>query len=174
MIKVLEMLEEKYPNTAPVEDLMKRTKLKDVDGEISKILRYLKEKNKIEIIFPETKMGHKTGRYNLDKWLMIIDEIKIKPDGIDYLYSLKEVKATNKRNELSLDSTIVLTQIAIIGIVITLWSKLNLGLYFVNPLPFLVSLILLFVLTAFFMLLIYKILVILFNIESWRNIFFPD
>ena len=47
MFKILKLLEEVYPNPIKVEELMKKAKLKNIDGEISKIIKYLKETNKI-------------------------------------------------------------------------------------------------------------------------------
>lgn len=174
MIKILEELEESYSDKIVIEDLMKKVRVSDIDGELSKIIRYLKETEKIIVVLqPETLIGSKTTRDKLSKWLQKIDEITITPDGIDFLTKLKRLETDRKRNYLALDTTIVLTQIAVIGIILTLSDKFGANL--LNPainVPWILSFILSIIFLTFSLLLFYKIINIIFSKESWKGILF--
>ncbi|GEM_PF-3675593 len=174
IIKILELLEEAYTNPLKAEVLMKKTKLKDIDGEFSQIIKYLKETNKIIVVLvPENRMGLATRRDELPKWLQKIDEITITPQGIDFLREIKRIETDKKRNELISDTTIVLTQIAILGIVFTIYEKWDLSTALKDvEIPLLFSVIFWIIIIPFSLLLMYKILNIVFSKESWRGIFF--
>jgi len=175
MIKILELLEKSYPRPCTAGGLMKRVGLNNIDGEFSQIIRYLKETHKIIfVLVPENRMGIPTGRDKLFKWLIEIDEITINPAGIDFLAGIKKLEADENRNKLSLNSTIVLTQIAIVGIIFALYDKLNLNLSTGTSIPWLLSVFFWIILIAFFGLLLFKILNIIFNKESWRGILFVE
>ena len=74
------------------------------------------------------------------------------------------------RNYLLLDTTIVLTQVAIIGIALTIYEKFNLNLS--NPsieIPWLLSVVIMIIFFVFSMLMIFKVCNILFSKDSWRG-----
>lgn len=172
LIKLLELLEGTYPRHCKAEKLKRRLGLKSLDGKLSRILRYLKDTEKINIVFPESRISQ-TGRYKLDLWLMSVDEITITPEGIDFLTELKRLETDQNRSNLLLDSSIVLMQIAVIGIALAIYEKFDLNLS--NPsvnIPWLLSVIIWIVFISFSMLLLFKILNIIFSKESWRGIFF--
>lgn len=109
MIKILELLENAYPKPCVAEVLMKKTGLSDIDGEFSQIIKYLKDTNKIIVVFiPENRMGYPTGRDKLYKWLQKIDEITINPAGIDFLTKLKSLEINDERNKAIAKATVVL------------------------------------------------------------------
>lgn len=174
IIKILELLESSYTHPLTAEELMKRTRLKDIDGEFSQIIKYLKETNKVIVVLvPENSMGLATKRDKLHKWLQKVDEITITPPGIDFLAEIKRIEIDKKRNELISDTTIVLTQIAILGIVLTIYDRSK-SVLNINSLeiPWLLSAIIWIVIITFSMLLMYKIINIIFSKESWKGIFF--
>ena|SRR3989344_3852588 len=165
MIKMLEILEEKYPKQIVADELMQKLRLKDIDGEFSKILTYLRATNKTIVFLPESRVG-KTQRQDFMK----IDEITINPQGIDFLAEIKRIELDKSRNYLLLDTTIVLTQVAIIGIALTIYEKFNLNLS--NPsieIPWLLSVVIMIIFFVFSMLMIFKVCNILFSKDSWRG-----
>lgn len=172
LIKILELLEETYHQHYKAERLKRKLGLKSLDGKFSQALRYLKETGKIDIVFPESRVAP-TGRYNLALWLMSIDEITITPEGVDFLTELKRLETDKKRNYLLLDSSIVLMQIAVIGIALTIYERFNLNLS--DPsinISWLSSVMIWVVFVSFSMLLLFKILNVIFSKESWKGIFF--
>ena len=170
MMKILELLEETYPNPCTADILMREIELRDIDGEFFQIIKYLKDTHKIIIVLvPENRMGLPTGREKLQK----IDEITINPDGINFLDEMKRLETDKNRNFLLLDTAIVLTQIAIIGIVLTILEKFDISLS--KPsinVPWLLSLIIWFVFLAFVYLLVLKIINLIFSKESWKGLLF--
>jgi hypothetical protein len=172
IIKILKLLEEAYTNSITAETLMKKTRLRDIDGQFSQIIKYLKDTNKIIVVLvPENRMGLPTGRDKLHRWLQRVDEITITPAGIDFLTELKRLETDKTRNELLADTTIVLTQVAIIGIVLALYEKLKLPTSSIE-IPWLLSAIGWAILISFVLLLFYKIINIIFSKESWKGILF--
>jgi len=175
LIKLLEQLMIAYPKFYSTEKLRKRLKMPSLEGEFTKIIQYLKATDKIIINFAENKyltpMGYDPiQRDDLDKE----DEIAITPLGIDFLMDLKKLDADENKNRLSLDLTLVLTQIAIIGIILTLYDKLNLNFSPEVKIPLLLSGLFWFILISFLMLLFYKIINIIFSRESWKGIFLME
>lgn len=166
MIKILEVLEMKFPYSIGVGELGQEIKAKrnriTID-KIEPIISYLKQSGKI-MVQHDSLDHHKLGG---------AEQLTIVPAGIDYLTQLKELREEKRRNYLSLDTTIVLTQIAIIGIILSLIEKFNLNLS--NPsfkIPWLLSAIFWIIFVTFSMLLFYKVIGIIFSKESWRGIFF--
>ena len=107
-------------------------------------------------------MGGHTNRGNLGKWQKV-DEVTITPVGIDFLNEIRRIDTDKKRNYLVTDTTIVLTQIAIIGIALTIYDKIKSYVDFSKwNIPTLFSAVILFVIVAFVLLFIYKITNIIF------------
>jgi len=170
IIKILDLLEKAYTRPLTAETLMKKVKLKNIDGEFSQIIKYLKDAKKIMVeLVPEKRMNLQTKRDRLHKWLQKIDKISISPAGIDYLTEIKQLEIAKKRNYLISDTTIVLTQIAILGIALTIYDRLKSAVF---EIPWLLSAILWVCLISFSLLLLYKIMNIIFSKESWKGILF--
>ncbi len=169
MIKTLELLEEAYPSHNKAKELLKKLKIKKIEGEFEKIIRYLKATNKIIVHMPESKI-HPTAR---DK-LLEDDEITINPNGIDFMDKIKRSEIEKERNYLLLDTTITLTLVAVLGIALTILEKFNLNISNSEiNIPLLLSAIIWIVLITFILLLFYKIINIIFSKESWKGILFP-
>ena len=119
IMRIVEILEETYPQHYKAERLRRKVGLLSLDGEFSQILRYLKETEKIDIVFPESRIAP-TGRYELALWLMQIDEITIKPEGIDFLTKLELIQSNEKRNNILIWSTGAIAFFALVSLVIGL------------------------------------------------------
>ena len=124
MMKVLELLEETYPSFYHAGKLMKKSGISSLDGEFSQILRYLKETEKINIVFPESRIAP-TGRYKLASWLMQIDEITITPGGIDFLTKMKNLEINEQRNKILVWSTVAIAFFAFVSLVIGLLNYIK-------------------------------------------------
>lgn len=99
LIKILELLEETYPRFYHAGKLMKKVGLYEIDGEFSKIIRYLTSTHKI-ILVPSTTSE--------DDRLVSNDEITINPEGIDFLSELILIKTREKLNRWIVYATIVI------------------------------------------------------------------
>jgi hypothetical protein len=113
MIKILELLEKSYPKPCTAKELMEKTELKDIDGEFSKIMRYLKSSNKIIHLLWESK----TGLSRRDTFAEL-DEITIIREGIDFLTELKKVDIDDKRNKNIERATVVLALVGFIQAIV--------------------------------------------------------
>ena len=171
IIKILKSLEEAYTKPVTVERLMKKVRLRDIDGPFSQVIRYLYSTNKIIIVLiPESSIGGSTVRDKLHKWLQKVDEVTITPAGIDFLTELKRLETDKERNDLLADTTIVLTQIAILGIILTIYEKFQFKA--ITHIPWLFSVMFWVIVVSFSLLLFYKIINIIFSKESWKGILF--
>lgn len=109
LIKILGLLEKSYPGPCNIEKLMCLTGLKNIDGQISSVIRYLKETNKIIVVFvPESNIGVQTKRFLLTKWLQKLDEVTITSDGIDFLAELRKTFVQSTQNKTMASVTTVM------------------------------------------------------------------
>jgi len=106
LLKILELLEETYPESYSVERLTGKLRV-SIDGEFSKITKYLGESKKITIMHNGTII---TGSGTLEQR----NRITITNEGIDFLLQKKLLKAEEIRNKIIVGATIT---IAIVGII---------------------------------------------------------
>jgi len=112
LIRTLELLEETFPECYHAERLIKKLGAYSFNGEFFKVIKYLKGKGKIIV------------RYNIQdnnnrETLQQGDEISITPDGIDFLIEAKSIGVNEKRNNLIMRATIIITLATVINIIIT-------------------------------------------------------
>ncbi len=107
MIKILELLEEVYPENYKVERLVKRLRLNFPNKEFSKIIAYLASTSKIQIKINESVPGILlTSRPN--------DEIYITYLGIDFLSEIKKLEMDEKKSNAITKATVVLALTGVI------------------------------------------------------------
>jgi len=114
LIRVLELLEETYPECYHAERLIKKLNIFSYDGKFSKVIKYLKEKNKINVAFKDFD-----GTYPQWRRLQQGDEVSITPDGIDFLIKIKLIELNEKRNNRLMWATIIIALATVINIIIT-------------------------------------------------------
>lgn len=115
LIRVLELLEETYPECYYVERLIKKLNIFSYDGEFSKVIRYLKDKNKIDVSFRDFD-----GAYPQWRRLQQGDKISITPNGIDFLTEIKLIETNKKINNRIMWATMIIALATIINIIITI------------------------------------------------------
>ncbi len=106
LVRTLELLERTYPTDFSVINLTKKLGV-SVDGDFSKIIRYLRAKHKIIA----------TERLQFD------DRISINPDGIDFLIKLKDLEINEKRNKLIVWATIVIAFATLINVLVSIFIR---------------------------------------------------
>jgi len=120
MIRILELLEETYPSFYHAGKLTRILK-SSLDGEFSKIIRYLKATNKIIITLAEDEylkpMGYNTMQRDN---LLQQDGITITPGGIDFLIEIKQLEMNEKRNMILIWSTVAIAFFAFVSLIINL------------------------------------------------------
>jgi hypothetical protein len=109
MIEFLKYLELAYPLSCNAEKLRNKLRLPSLNGEFFKIIKYLKDTNKITIYLSETKVAP-TAREELNTR----DKITITPEGIDFLFKLKRLVIDNKRTMAIANATVVLALVGFI------------------------------------------------------------
>lgn len=108
MINILELLLETYPESYSISRLTKKLDV-SIDGEFSKVIRYLKERSKIIV-------------EGADK-LQQDSKITITPNGIDFLFEIKHLESEEKRNNFLLLATITIAISAILQAVNTIYGE---------------------------------------------------
>jgi len=110
LIKILDTLEETYPEMYHAEKLAKNLNT-SINGEFYKIIKYLKESKKVEI------------RYNKDpsdmrERLRQGDEVSITNEGIDFLTDKKLLESNEKRNNIIKWATIIIAISTLINLIV--------------------------------------------------------
>ncbi|GAI81628.1 unnamed protein product [marine sediment metagenome] len=100
LIKILELLEETYPENCKVSKLVKRLGLNSSDKEFSKVIAYLASTSKIQRKSHE-ELIRLTPTYPND-------EISITSDGIDFLNESNLIETREKLNRWIVTATIVI------------------------------------------------------------------
>ena len=99
--------------------------------------------------------------------------IKLAPKGFASLEDYLDRVERKENDRLLRDNGIILMQVAILGIVLGLFSKIESFWGELNP-PAVVSLLLLFTAGAFVILLITKVMRIIFSRAAWKGLLFDD
>lgn len=107
MIRVLEILEEKYPENCKVGKLTSRLELNSPDREFSKVIEYLASTSKIQGTTSALDQGIRLTFFSQD-------EIYITQFGIEFLTDIKKAEADEKRTGAMTDATIVLASVGFI------------------------------------------------------------
>lgn len=110
LIKILDTLEETYPERYHVEKLTKKLNT-SIDGEFYKIIKYLKESKKIEIIYNKDTSNRR-------ERLQQGDMISITNKGIDFLTDKKLLETNERRNNIITWATIIIAISAIITLIV--------------------------------------------------------
>jgi len=113
LIRILELLEETYPQFYHAEKLIKMLGLHSFDGEFFEVIKYLKSKGKIIVAY---NIPDNSNREILRQG----DEVSITPDGIDFLIKLKSIEVNEKRNSWIMWATIVIALATVINVCVHL------------------------------------------------------
>jgi len=103
LIKILEILEETYPQFYHAGKLMKYSGLPSLDGEFSKIIRFLEESGKIEV----RRIGQDPSQSERERYYSN-DEIEINYKGINFLNELILIETREKLNQWIVTATIII------------------------------------------------------------------
>lgn len=106
LIKVLAILEETYPEAYSISRITKKLNV-SIDGEFSKVVRYLKAKRKV--IAPER--------------LQSDSRINITPEGIDFFLQNQLLESEQKRNEIMKWTMMVIAGATIVNLIIAFMPK---------------------------------------------------
>lgn len=117
LIKVLKLLEETYPQLYHAGKLTRILGV-SLNGEFSKIIRYLEESEKIEV----RRIGQDPSQNERERYYPN-DEIKIKPDGINFL---EEIKLLESREKIVQQQTNFTKILALATIILGVAALLNL------------------------------------------------
>lgn len=126
LIKILEMLEETYPECYRVERLVKKLNV-SLNGEFTKLIKYLYARKKIDV-----RLHNYDGTYPQSfERLQQNDEISITPEGIDFLSMIK-LQQTQYTQTKILDQQKLFTKIlAMATAILALGTILQVLFYFV-------------------------------------------
>lgn len=102
LTKILELLEETYPQFYHAGKLTRILGV-SLDGEFSKIIRYLEESKKIEV----RRIGQDPSQNERERYYPN-DEIKINPTGIGFLNELILIETRERLNRWIVAATIVI------------------------------------------------------------------
>ena len=118
LIKILGLLEQKYPEISLAEELAKKLDIKISNNEFSKVLKYLRDSEKIKIVPVIDGLSSKI------IYVSPNDEISITNDGIDLLAQKKLLMVNERRNDIMKWATIVIAISTVINLFIILFRIL--------------------------------------------------
>ncbi len=119
MIRVLESLERAYPGPYNVKKLVEKLNV-SIDGEFLKIIKYLKDTNKIIHVLVENEFMHSDYQRDVLDWK---DEISIVPKGIDFLEEIYLSENKKKMNKTMVGATTILAFGAFLQVIFYIISK---------------------------------------------------
>ena len=118
LIRVLELLEETYPECYHAERLIKKLNIFSYKGEFSKVIKYLTEKNKINVIFKDS-----IGSCLQWRILQQGDKISITPDGIDFLIKIRLIEINKRLNKIIVWATGIIAISTFVNVCVHLLFK---------------------------------------------------